>query len=239
MSTLLIDLGNSRAKLAVFDGGMRYLGDVGHGRDPDFDLPARVGEVWLASVLDEDRTSACLSGLGLSGAIQHRVRVEDHLPLLPTRYASGQLGVDRWLGALAAYRRVRRACVVVDAGTATTIDLVDGTGVHLGGYILPGPAAMREAVLERTAIRLPDNAPDCADIPPRRTRDAIHCGALAAQCALIRECLERLGADAALVLGGGAGREVNSMLGGQGIVTEQLVLAGLAEVAAGERTCAG
>ena len=49
-----------------------------------------------------------------------------------------QLGVDRWLALLAAYNTCRQACIVIDAGTALTIDVVDNEGQHLGGYIVPG-----------------------------------------------------------------------------------------------------
>lgn len=50
----------------------------------------------------------------------------------------GQLGVDRWLAAVAGYNRVVRACVIIDAGTAITVDYVRADGQHLGGMIAPG-----------------------------------------------------------------------------------------------------
>src|SRR6185437_3966355 len=62
------------------------------------------------------------------------------------------LGVDRFLGVIAAHHLAgsRGACVV-NAGTAVTLDLVDGRGVHRGGAILPGPRLMIEGLLQRTA----------------------------------------------------------------------------------------
>lgn len=70
-----------------------------------------------------------------------------------TRYREPwRLGVDRFLGVIAAHQLAgsRGACVI-NAGTAVTIDLVDGQGVHRGGAILPGPRLMVESLLRRTA----------------------------------------------------------------------------------------
>lgn len=55
-------------------------------------------------------------------------------------YASpAQLGVDRWAAIVAAYtRNPGRACIVIDAGTAITVDAVDEHGQHRGGVIMPG-----------------------------------------------------------------------------------------------------
>lgn len=63
-------------------------------------------------------------------------------------------GVDRALAALAAYRMVREACVVVDAGTAVTVDAVDGDGVVRGGYIFPGVDTLAHGLAARTGLPL-------------------------------------------------------------------------------------
>ncbi len=66
-----------------------------------------------------------------------------------------QLGVDRWLAMLAAYRRAGRACLVADSGTALTLDLIAADGLHLGGYIMPGLAALRAGLAQATGLRPP------------------------------------------------------------------------------------
>ena len=63
------------------------------------------------------------------------------------------VGVDRLLCAAAAWDRTKQACVVVDAGTAVTVDFVDGEGVFHGGAILPG-ATMQLASLADGAMLL-------------------------------------------------------------------------------------
>lgn len=59
------------------------------------------------------------------------------------------LGVDRWLGLVAAYKKAG-AAVVVDVGSALTVDLVDASGFHRGGYIVPGPRLMQDSLLRDT-----------------------------------------------------------------------------------------
>ena len=50
------------------------------------------------------------------------------------------LGVDRWLAILAAAFKLypQKNVLIIDAGTATTVDLLAKSGVHQGGWILPG-----------------------------------------------------------------------------------------------------
>jgi type III pantothenate kinase len=49
-----------------------------------------------------------------------------------------QLGVDRWMAMLAAFKLTQNPVIIVDCGTAVTIDLVDEKGAFIGGVILPG-----------------------------------------------------------------------------------------------------
>lgn len=61
-----------------------------------------------------------------------------------------RLGLDRWLALVGAYHQAGNACLVLDLGTAVTVDLVDGNGVHLGGYIGPGMPLMRSQLCTHT-----------------------------------------------------------------------------------------
>src|SRR5918995_431905 len=65
-----------------------------------------------------------------------------------------ELGADRLVNAVAAYDRVRGACVAVDFGTSTNFDVVSRGGDYLGGVIGPGVEVSMEALIERAA-RLP------------------------------------------------------------------------------------
>lgn len=60
-------------------------------------------------------------------------------------------GVDRLLNAAAAWDRMQSACVIVDAGTAVTVDFVDGAGIFQGGAIAPGASMQLRSLHEGTA----------------------------------------------------------------------------------------
>jgi type III pantothenate kinase len=62
-----------------------------------------------------------------------------------------EVGADRLVNSVAAYDRFRRACVVVDFGTAITYDAVSDAGEYLGGIISPGAEISIEALTERAA----------------------------------------------------------------------------------------
>jgi len=110
---------------------------------------------------------------------------EDHVgvPLHLAVDAPEQVGVDRLLAALAAHCRASpHAAVVISAGTAITIDLVDAKGVFQGGVILPGPRLMAESLHASTA-KLPQVEADTLPAvvaPGKNTEDAIRAGIRAA-----------------------------------------------------------
>jgi type III pantothenate kinase len=62
-----------------------------------------------------------------------------------------EVGADRLVNAVAAFDRVRAACVVVDFGTAITYDAVSDSGEYLGGIISPGAEISIDALYERAA----------------------------------------------------------------------------------------
>jgi len=81
------------------------------------------------------------------------LRVEKDLPIPIGRQVDPQtlVGEDRLLNAAAAYAVLKQACVVVDAGTAITVDYVDGAGTFHGGAIGPGAQLMLNSLHQRTA----------------------------------------------------------------------------------------
>lgn len=240
MAELLVDLGNSQAKLGWLSGGqMRYLGTCTTKKSPLPQLPGRPDRIWLSSVVAVAQEQGFIERLGLSGATLVKVSVAAYLRYQPTCYAPDQLGVDRWLAVLACRERGLAPAVVVDVGTATTVDFLDAQGMHLGGYILPGPDLMQGALFDRTALRPQSRSPHCDADPPVSTGDAIACGVLQAQLGVIERAWAQAGNDASLVLTGGGAEAISPLLARQAIYVEQLVLEGLAVLACGESRCAG
>ncbi len=106
-----------------------------------------------------------------------------------------RLGIDRWLAMLAAYRRAQGACIVIDSGTAFTLDLVDEQGLHLGGYILPGLRLMRDSLEENTGIRLSKDYSCNSQELGHSTDAAVFNGAVAALLATIKQLSQSLRSD--------------------------------------------
>lgn len=140
-----------------------------------------------------------------------------------------QLGADRWAALIAAHGHGARHQLVVNAGTALTIDALDAAGRFLGGLIVPGPALMRRALDRGTAgLRLTEGA---FDEFPASTADAITSGALQACAGAIErmaQAMARRGCPPALVrLAGGAAEEIAARLSRPVAIHENLVLEGL------------
>jgi type III pantothenate kinase len=246
---LLLDVGNTRLKWAQLEDGR--LGARGAATHRDA-APAE----WLAP-LDAvaGRPEAILVANVAGPAVAHSIgewALERH-GLRPrfvqaTPRAGGvanayehadALGVDRWLGLVGAWRRARSPLVCVAAGTALTVDAVDGGGRHLGGLIVPGYALMIEALLRRTSDIAPGmgRAPAAADgMFGRSTAAAVELGALHALAALAARAIdaaaERCGAMPRVFVGGGDAARIAPVLGRTAEIAPDLVLEGLAVVAA-------
>jgi type III pantothenate kinase len=103
-----------------------------------------------------------------------------------------EIGPDRLVNAVAAYEKVRGACVVVDFGTAVTYDPVSADGEYLGGIITPGVEISLEALTSRAAA-LPriDLAPPRSLIG-KTTVDAIRSGVVYGYAAQVDGIVRRL-----------------------------------------------
>lgn len=103
------------------------------------------------------------------------------------------LGVDRWLALLAGYALARRACVIVDCGSALTVDLLGSSGEHLGGYIAPGLKLMRHALQGNTQkIQIADVPSDFSVAPGRDTEACVTAAQSAMVGGLVEQALRQL-----------------------------------------------
>jgi type III pantothenate kinase len=163
------------------------------------------------------------------------------VPLLIHVEQPDRVGIDRLLAALAAnrLRQRNRAAIVVDLGTAITVDLVDTDGAFAGGAILPGIATSARALAEQTDA-LPQVTLDFLDEPPvplgKSTVPAIESGIYWGAIGAIRELVSQLSAPYPsrpdLLITGGASRQVAELLKTHGAVRHvpNLVLSGIALV---------
>ncbi len=236
----LMDLGNTRLKCArLTAAGLR--GDtfaIGHEATAQRDeleqrlLPADAGTVvHLASVAPAERTVTLIATLQELGM---RVQIVSTLPQagrLRIAYpVPSQLGVDRFLGLLAASQRDDGPWLIVSAGSALTVDLLLADGTHVGGAIAPMPSTMREALARQfTQLALPaGTATEFAS----NTADAIASGTHGAMLGLVEHALR----DAAkhcetaptLLLAGGGARQLAAIVHQPIVHVPALVLDGMA-----------
>ncbi len=140
-----------------------------------------------------------------------------------------QLGVDRWAAAVAAWQRERRECLVVMAGTATTIDVLDARGVFRGGLIIPGLGLMKRALADHTAA-LTLARGNYRELP-RNTADAMESGCIHAQVGAIERMYRQLPPGARCVISGGGAHALVPHLTMPVVQVEHLVLEGVAALA--------
>lgn len=116
-----------------------------------------------------------------------------------------QLGVDRWLGLLAARRASPESALIIQAGTALTADLLDSQGRHLGGYIAPGWQTMRRALNQGTArVRSQQAPPERLHLEPAGSTEAAVEAALSAMVlGFVQNAYAQLGEPSRLIVAGG------------------------------------
>jgi len=236
---LAIDAGNTRIKWGVHDGNVWLAtGAVETG------AAARLAQAWaaappaakaIASNVAGEGVRAALEGACASRGIALQVIASQasQLGVVNGYREPAQLGSDRWAGLVAAHRLEPGNKLVVNVGTALTIDALAGDGRFLGGLIVPGPALMRRSLDRGTAgLRLTEGR---FDDFPRSTPDAITSGAIqagAGAVAQLRDAMARLGlAPGRAVLSGGAAGEIAPHLPIACSIHENLVLDGLALIA--------
>jgi type III pantothenate kinase len=236
---LLVDLGNTRAKWALWNGAdLQANGAAPHGEFADSawqDLP-RVDSIWVASVaaaaLNERIAATARRRFGMSAQF---VRSRAQACGVRSAYAQPErLGVDRFLALIAAHAHAREPTVVVSCGTALTLDALAADGTHLGGLIAASPELTLAALRSGTAnlgVAPPGQIIEIA----ANTADAMASGAWLAAVALIErfvaQASRRFDANAALVLTGGGASRLGELLLAPHRLDAELVLRGLAALA--------
>lgn len=259
--TLFVDAGNSAIKWAraSADGELGESAWQLHRGVTDVD--AKLVERWRETVAPGTSVIGCkVAGPAVIAAIEKAARTIGlgALSWLPTQHQSEgpirlvngyrdplQLGADRWhgmLGACALASTDAQALVVVNTGTATTVDCIDiddaqrdsdQVGVtrrFVGGVIAPGIRLMLESLARETAgLPVASGAPSSF---PDNTDAAIITGVLDAQAGLVHRVWHRfaVGLDTPprLILTGGNAQALFSRLSIEGAIIEHnLVLRGL------------
>jgi type III pantothenate kinase len=241
-----IDIGNTRAKYRVSNtDSVAAFASTQVCAHVDLlavlrSLPLQeVTAVRIASVAARDVAATVVRDIAQrSSASVVLVNAEAECAGVTNSYAEPQrLGVDRWLAMIAAYNRWRGPCVVIDAGSALTLDVVDAAGVHQGGWIVPGLGMLRSALIAGTAaVRFDTDAPASLSLGCN-TSSAVHNGTLSMTVvwlnASVTALLEKY-VGAHIVLCGGDANRLRSYLSFDALDWPDIVLDGLALIPLGD-----
>ncbi len=237
---LAIDIGNTCIDIGLLAGD-----------DPVFRYkcataaPADVGLQRLLALLDAPPLGAVVGSVvaELGAAYAEACRALAAGPVLQASSAwdwglhiayddPAQLGVDRLAAAAAAHRTAPGAAVVVDAGTALTVDAIDAEGTFRGGAMAPGLRLGLNALSAGTSL-LPQV--EFAGVPPllgRNTADGLRSGALHGSAALVEGLCSRMAAAldsrVTVFLTGGDGPLLQPHIAAIHTCDPDLVLRGLA-----------
>ena len=197
---LQIDRGNTRLKWRLREDRR----DVAHGAIPNDEVYSSLSSIlagqsiqhiFIVSVLGEAQDRAFADwAVKEFGVMPRFARAESKCAGVTNGYAFPErLGVDRWLAMIAGYTRVNRSCVVVDCGSAITVDLLDQQGVHHGGYIAPGIVAMQRALSINTqGVKVQGGVISTDLAPGRDTVSAVSAAQLAMMVGLVQQAIKQL-----------------------------------------------
>ncbi|HEX5337029.1 MAG TPA: type III pantothenate kinase [Gallionella sp.] len=233
---LLIDAGNTRIKLALADGDAWQLmqplpSSQAHELSARFAMLPDVRQVWVSNVAGDEVARHIRAACAARQWQPHFIAARAAQCGVRNGYEQpAQLGCDRWAALIAAWHQVQGACLVVNCGTATTIDALSAQGEFLGGLILPGIELMRRSLIGATAGLRPQGG--AYEAFPRNTQDALFSGAIQACCgAIARQHALLDTAHAPVVLSGGAADLLPAHLNLPLRMADNLVLQGLLLIA--------
>ncbi len=258
MIDLFIDLGNSRIKLAIVDNDnyeflgafpLAQLSATDNGNDFFAELDIDPQHIYVSSVAD--------------AAIELTLRqlIADQWQLLPIFMSTQseccqiqngyeqahQLGVDRWMAIMGARSLTSGSFIVIDAGTAITVDTVYDDQ-HLGGLIVPGIATMRESLTAGTANLnaqcdqlMSDEGDSNLDSLAVDTQSAI-CGgtlymAAAFASTIVEDIQSKYVTHLEVYITGGDGPVLGGLIGSKCEYIEDLVLLGMINIKENLKKC--
>lgn len=246
---LLVDVGNSRIKWAYWNGVTFCHEQAANHRGSNFDRflhqiwrdADKPESVWVANVAGSEIEEALSSWVGT-------IWEQEPVFLTTQTHAFGvmngyqnptQLGLDRWLGIVAAFNQCgkEKPVCIIDCGTSLTLDVVSADGQHLGGLLLPGVHTMRQALSDFTdGCKFQDQSAGLkTDLLAQNTQEAMIGGTLFAAVAYVDRFLDEMELELKqpleICMTGGEAELLSNLMDRQVHVRPNLVLEGLAHYA--------
>jgi len=207
---LVIDVGNTNTVIGVYDGDtLKHDWRIRTIRDStadEFNILAKalfsdkgvnrenIDKTVISSVVPSSvpiLNAFCERHLGLTPLW---IKPDSVKKLMPILYNNpNEVGADRIVNAVAAYKKYKTSLIIIDFGTATTFDAISEKGEYLGGAIVPGVMISSEALFQK-ASRLPRveifEAPDT--VIGKDTIESIKSGIIYGNAAMVDGMVERM-----------------------------------------------
>lgn len=233
----LLDVGNTRAKYCIVNEGQRDSPQVVLTKElTDCFLSNNfkgISKIIVASVSDDKITDAISIWCKSNQVDFKQIVSEKRKNTVVNAYTiPSQLGVDRWLTLIAvADLFPNRNVLIIDTGTATTLDFLLSDGVHQGGWILAGIQTLVTSVLENTKQVKVNNLETASIAFGLNTSENVHNAAWASTTGIIDSAITQIQKQGyildCIVITGGNGRLLSSLLTQPNVVIEDLVFTGL------------
>lgn len=247
---MLVDAGNSRLKWSELDavGAISAQQAQAYADRPALaafidllDAYPAVGRITLVHVLTHLFEQSVQEACQERGISLHVVRSAESAYGIISGYQNpASLGADRFVGLVAAHHMAgRKACIVVDCGTAVTIDAVEKDGRHLGGLILPGLQLSADALIARAQNRLSlsfEHPTIFADGTARAIGGGCLFGLVGAIEGICKRMQHAMSTPPLRVLTGGDAEHLRPWLPGGCVVQPDLLMRGLRHITE-QQTC--
>lgn len=207
LNLLAVSVGNTRTRVGAFvEGQLAETATFENGHNEKIKesidrafapLRGREDTVVLLSSVNPSMADSIQQAIAEHlGCVVRRVERDLPIPVGRQLDPEAMVGEDRLLNAAAAYDVLKQACVVVDAGTAITIDFVDGAGTFHGGAIAPGAQLMMDSLNQRTA-QLPEvEFGKPSEVIGHNTIEAMKAGVFYGMRGMVRELVEQFAEEA-------------------------------------------
>lgn len=213
---LVIDVGNTNTVMGLFDGDtvvmdFRIRTETRTTED-EFNVLAAglflnekisfddIKNTIISSVVPQMMNileAFCRKYLGHAPHWVDHESVKKNMPILYDN--PSEVGADRIVNSIAAYERHKKSLIVIDFGTATTLDVISEKGEYLGGVIIPGVMISSEALFQRTS-KLPrvDLLKPPVSVVGKNTADSIKSGIIYGYASMIDGMVDKISKEESL-----------------------------------------
>lgn len=234
---VLIDIGNTRTKYCIVSEGKRSSQQGVANMHFCYDFLCEnfsdATKVIVASVSHEQQTDKIKDWCQENNITYQQVVSETKKNAVITGYQEpSQLGIDRWLALIGSAEIFpNKNILIIDAGTATTIDFLAATGKHQGGWILAGINTLISSVLANTVQVQANNNEKESLAFGTNTSENVHNAAWAATVGSINLAISQVQQQGFIldevIFTGGNGNLLSSLISYRSTVIDELVFTGL------------